>query len=324
MKFGQVLECLQMLKNCLKAEMFDETEECFTVLYGKSPGYRGALLKRRFDALAAMPKQGDEEDAILARCKSVSADLDEEIKNYRQLQALYKAEHLERDPLQMDAELLLPSQELDAVIRYETHLEDQIERKLRQFYARRREASIIPNDAPPATPEAGKEPGTHEPESSDTEIDEPEAADPGTEQLIASEARAVELDGQPGNGVTHAARRCAKSARTGAKPRATLCPNKRETPKPEKLLKTRMRRRQFSAPEPENMLKTHELKQIAESQKRSDNLFCRIGGIDSNVSGLNRGLNPGRAGAALDRHWVRRRAPSRVCRVPRRRRCSYR
>ena len=32
-----------MLKNCLKAEMFDETEECFTVLYGKSPGYRGAL-----------------------------------------------------------------------------------------------------------------------------------------------------------------------------------------------------------------------------------------------------------------------------------------
>jgi hypothetical protein len=27
----------------------------------------------------------------------------------------------------------------DGVIRYETHLEDQIERKLRQFYARRRE-----------------------------------------------------------------------------------------------------------------------------------------------------------------------------------------
>ena len=31
------------------------------------------------------------------------------------------------------------SQELDELIRYETHLEDQIERKLRQFYARRRE-----------------------------------------------------------------------------------------------------------------------------------------------------------------------------------------
>ena len=103
----------------------------------------------------------------------------------------------------MDAEFLLPSQELDAVIRYETHLEDQIERKLRQFYARRREASIIPTDAPPQAPEAGREPGTHEPESSDTEIDEPEAADPGTERPVTSEARAVELDGQPGNGVTH-------------------------------------------------------------------------------------------------------------------------
>ena len=71
--------------------------------------------------------------------ESLIEELSKEIANWEQLQSLYAAEHLEADPLREDAELLLPSQELDEVIRYETHLEDQIERKLRQFYARRRE-----------------------------------------------------------------------------------------------------------------------------------------------------------------------------------------
>jgi hypothetical protein len=71
--------------------------------------------------------------------KSLIAELTQEIDRYEQLQSLYAAEHLDADPLQEDAELLLPHQELDEIIRYETHLEDQIERKLRQFYARRRE-----------------------------------------------------------------------------------------------------------------------------------------------------------------------------------------
>jgi hypothetical protein len=75
--------------------------------------------------------------------------VDQEIENYEQKQALYAAEHLEDDPVREDADLLLPSQELDGVIRYETHLEDQIERKLRQFYARRREPVLRLADALP-------------------------------------------------------------------------------------------------------------------------------------------------------------------------------
>ena len=46
--------------------------------------------------------------------------------------------------------MLLPSQELDEIIRYETHLEDQIERKLRQFYARRREPVLRRAETLPA------------------------------------------------------------------------------------------------------------------------------------------------------------------------------
>ena len=74
-------------------------------------------------------------------------------ENDEGLQALYAEEHLEANSLQEDAELLLPAQELDEVIRYETHLEDQIERKLRQFYARRRESSLRQADSLPAAGE---------------------------------------------------------------------------------------------------------------------------------------------------------------------------
>jgi hypothetical protein len=83
------------------------------------------------------------------------AELSKEIAEWEQLQSLYAAEHLEADPLQEDAELLLPNQELDEIIRYETHLEDQIERKLRQFYARRREPVLRRAETlPPAVEES--------------------------------------------------------------------------------------------------------------------------------------------------------------------------
>jgi hypothetical protein len=58
-----------------------------------------------------------------------------------------------RRPPSEGEKTLLPSQELDEVIRYETHLEDQIERKLRQFYARRREAVLRPTEALPTAAE---------------------------------------------------------------------------------------------------------------------------------------------------------------------------
>ena len=58
--------------------------------------------------------------------------------------------------------MLLPSAQLDEVIRYEMHLEDQIERKLRQFYARRRESVLTPADSAPKTIDAPKASGPRE------------------------------------------------------------------------------------------------------------------------------------------------------------------
>ncbi len=152
-KFQQVLESLHQLHDLVRAEMFAaEGGAYFEFLYGKKPGAQGAILKARFDLLAKRHAEGKlrEGDDDL---KSFLASVDEEIENYKQKWALYAAEHREDDPVRQDADLLLPSQELDDIIRYETHLEDQIERKLRQFYARRREPVLRPAEALPAAAE---------------------------------------------------------------------------------------------------------------------------------------------------------------------------
>src|SRR5208283_129281 len=122
-------------------------------LYGKGGGAVGALLRGRFEALAQRQAEGkfiegEEGQEVLL------AGVEQEIEDYEKKQALYAAEHREDDPVRQDADLLLPSEELDGIIRYETHLEDQIERKLRQFYARRREPVVRPIETlPPASEE---------------------------------------------------------------------------------------------------------------------------------------------------------------------------
>ncbi len=160
MKFQQVIAVLTQLRDTVKVELFEDDDSMyFKLLYGKAIGPHGATLKAHYDSVAKKCKQeGDSEAAAEAR-KSLDAELSKEIADWEQLQSLYAAEHLGADPLQEDAELLLPNQELDEIIRYETHLEDQIERKLRQFYARRREPLLRRAEPLPAAseePEAGE------------------------------------------------------------------------------------------------------------------------------------------------------------------------
>jgi len=153
MKFQQVMEFFNQLRDVVRAEMFDQdVTPYFTLLYGKTSGPQAVMLKARFETLAKSYKEGRSQ-AVEAERQSLLADLSKEISSYEQLQALYAAEHLEDDPVREDADLLLPSQELDEVIRYETHLEDQIERKLRQFYARRREPVLRRAETLPAASE---------------------------------------------------------------------------------------------------------------------------------------------------------------------------
>jgi hypothetical protein len=159
-KFQQVISILTQLRDTVRDKAFDEDSTMyFSLLYGKAPGAEAALLRSHFESAAKKCSQGDSEDAEEER-EALFAELSEEIADWEQLQALYVEEYLEADPLTEDSELLLPSQELDEIIRYETHLEDQIERKLRQLYARRREPVLRRAETLPATSE--------EPEANDS------------------------------------------------------------------------------------------------------------------------------------------------------------
>jgi hypothetical protein len=147
MKFEQVLRYFHDLRELIEAQMFDQDIDSYiTLLFGRTPGPQAKMLKARYDTLAKFYKEQRLEPIEEGR-QSLLADVDKEIEQYEELQALYHAEHLDADPIQQDAALLLPEQELAGIIRYESHLEDQIERKLRQFYARRREAACRPAEA---------------------------------------------------------------------------------------------------------------------------------------------------------------------------------
>jgi hypothetical protein len=153
-KFQQVTEMLHQLLDLLhEGDFAKDGLVYFDLLYGKDPGALGHALRCRFWGLSERQAEGKIPEGDPEQI-GIIADVEREIENHEQKQALYTAEHREDDPVREDADLLLPSQQLDEIIRYETHLEDQIERKLRQFYARRREPVLRqPEEQPVAVEE---------------------------------------------------------------------------------------------------------------------------------------------------------------------------
>lgn len=150
MKFQQVVDYLRQLRGVVRAEAFeDDSSAHIRMIYGKKASPQGVLLQVQFQKIAQAFKEGRGKDTQEDR-KALLADLNREIDNYEAMAAAYSAEHLADDPLRQHAELLLPGDELDQIIRYETHLENQVERKLRQFYARRRESTVVEAQADPA------------------------------------------------------------------------------------------------------------------------------------------------------------------------------
>jgi len=162
-KFQHTLETLKNLRDLVASQAFnEEAEDCFLILYGTGQGPHGAMLKAKFDAVAEAHKGGETERAQKGRDGLLNA-LEAEIASYEQLQAAYATLYLDADPLQDEAELILRGDELNEIIRYETHLEAQLERKLRQFYARRREPvwrAPGPGDQTPEATESAPEAGT--------------------------------------------------------------------------------------------------------------------------------------------------------------------
>ena len=158
MKFRQVIELLKQLSAVVRAEAFEDASPThIAIIYGKSASPQGIFFQAKFQNISKAYKEGRGK-ATLEDRKALIADLNREIDNYEQMLETYSAEHLADDPSRHDAELLLPAEELDPIIRYETHLENQIERKLRQFYARRRESTVV--EAEPGPEATNREEGS--------------------------------------------------------------------------------------------------------------------------------------------------------------------
>jgi len=149
-KFENILTVLGQARQALKEPEPDPNVLAyFGYLYGQRGGMLHSRLKSRFENMMKSQAEGKFGVVELDR-EALLAMVDKEIAKFEQLLNLYRAEHLEENPARQDAELLLLTGDMDKVIRYETHLEDQVERKLRQFYARRRESSLPEAEPLPA------------------------------------------------------------------------------------------------------------------------------------------------------------------------------
>jgi hypothetical protein len=139
-KFRMILSALQCLRDAVVEDRMDESAwNWFGIIYGKAPGLIAASIEIEFKCLQELPEEADAETREWAK-QALIVRLEDELNNWKQLMEIYREEELGLTASRSDADLLPPADDLDKIIRYEAHLEDQIERKLKQFYGRRRES----------------------------------------------------------------------------------------------------------------------------------------------------------------------------------------
>jgi hypothetical protein len=155
-KFQWVLLVLSTVRASVENDSTDPADRGpFNLLYATAPGLTGAMLMNEFKEFQQLPKDGDPEKREAAK-DMLLMHLDRETENWQQLSSIYMEDDLGMAAGRFDADLLPPAQEMDQIIRYETHLENQIERKLKQFYARRREP--VSQDQEGSAPVRGRKP----------------------------------------------------------------------------------------------------------------------------------------------------------------------
>ena len=175
-KFALVLKSLEDFRLAVEVTGFaDEHLVFLRILYGEQLGLRGVLLHTEFKSCQARPESGDQ-DVSQRRRAPFLARLSAEIANYEKLRDLYLEEEVQVSQPLRDSQLALPSEEAENFRRAESHIEFQIERKLRQLYARRREHPVtagLPAPQNLAAREGGgdSEPGPLAPAAPEVEIE---------------------------------------------------------------------------------------------------------------------------------------------------------
>jgi hypothetical protein len=155
-KFEMLTRTFRMLLQAVEGGHMDGVDtEWIDIVYGKLPGLAGARLKVELQRFLDFPEDGDTEKREVAKDDLVF-HLRSELGNWNQLATIFMDEQLGMAVGRSEADLLPPADELDKIIRYESHLERQIERKLRQFYVRRRELVCPEPELLPAAVRTGR------------------------------------------------------------------------------------------------------------------------------------------------------------------------
>jgi hypothetical protein len=143
-KYLQILELLQSLRVGVEREGFTpQGLEVLTTVYGSSPGVTGAGLILRYKAQLERPKceaQTEGEEERSAARESFQDSLSREIEAFAvRARALQLAKDMPLPQAVKDSQLIPAEEDMERILRYETALERQFERKLQQLVAWRRE-----------------------------------------------------------------------------------------------------------------------------------------------------------------------------------------
>jgi len=137
-KFERAIIFLIALRGTVELDGFTEWgSECLRVVFGEMPGLSASELVMAYEAGKKVEAQGDEEAQQAAR-RSFLLALEEEIKAYQKLQALYREGAIEIPEATRDAQLFLDEKDLTNMLRQERMLGLEYQLKLEQLSAWRR------------------------------------------------------------------------------------------------------------------------------------------------------------------------------------------
>lgn len=133
----EVVGVLRLIRITVELGRFREDRNLVNLVYGKEKGLEACVVVDLFEKCCAHPASGRSEKQDAER-RRLLEKLDAHIEHFQKLGQLFAARDSEVTPCREEAQLMPKQEDLDKVVRYETHLERQFERKLQQLVAWKR------------------------------------------------------------------------------------------------------------------------------------------------------------------------------------------
>ncbi len=133
-KFSFILQCLRAARQTVESEGFSEAGlKRLEAVYGPHPGLAGAAVLSCYrECQKTLPDGSQQEESPQYRTEFLAL-LDGEIGNFEELQDLHQASRDELAAALRETLSILPNSDLSRILRYETFLDRQYERLLKQL-----------------------------------------------------------------------------------------------------------------------------------------------------------------------------------------------